>query len=274
MFSLWKKKKPKTIEEIRRERHLKWLQHKNSCKIQNWYRCMYKKRNISIIRIQCAWRCYVAREIVKLEREELEDIASTAIQSVWRGLCQRRTYKNRYNQIIKLQSIARMYLERKKYRNNRNNMIIIQSILRRRVVQNRYRNILALHRNNRIHHNRVFNEIRIRNREITEENNNHIAEINRRIQEIRENTIDRMNDIAMPRNDTPALSGLNQYMNNRGVTRAVNTSILDNMVLINNRTSNNRHIDRLPNRVGNTVVNNNRQDLGMLRFRHTRAPIP
>tara|TARA_B100000497_G_C7673655_1_gene406673 strand:- start:271 stop:2037 length:1767 start_codon:yes stop_codon:yes gene_type:complete len=139
-------------------------------------------------------------------------------------------------------------------------MIIIQSILRRRVVQNRYRNILALHRNNRIHHNRVFNEIRIRNREITEENNNHIVEINRRIQEIRENTIDRMNDIAMPRNDTPALSGLNQYMNNRGVTRAVNTSILDNMVLIN-RTSNNRHIDRLPNRVGNTVVNNNRQDL-------------
>ena len=198
MFSLWTTKpKGRTINDIRRERHLIWLKEKNAKIIQNWWReLLIKKTKLyNIIKIQCMWRCFLAKRDVQIERDALNDIAAIVIQTTWRKKRAYDKYRSILRLITKTQSIARMYLARRAYILKRNRAIMVQSILRRRVINNRYRGLLNLHRNNRVRRNIAWQEITTQEDDIIATNNQRMLEINTRIEEIRRNTYARMNEL-------------------------------------------------------------------------------
>ena len=151
--------------------------------------------------------------------------------------------------------------------------------MRGRRARNRYGNLINLHRNNRVQRNRLWTQIQERESTIIRDNRIRMTEINRRIDEIRNNTINRMNSISLPRNEQSVLDNLDTYIQRGSGNRTPNNPILDNMTMINNRTRRNTGIPNMANPISS--IDNRYNITRMTPYNGThrnnereRAPIP
>jgi abnormal spindle-like microcephaly-associated protein len=91
---------------------------------------LVERQNRSAIRIQTAWRGFVARKKLKAildAREKRKHAAATTIQKSWKAHQARKEYLEIRQKIVKLQAIARMRSKVKKYQTLKSSAILVQA---------------------------------------------------------------------------------------------------------------------------------------------------